>query len=202
MNPDAWDDRELLRCTCVFGQGTIGINGYPRARESEQWLVTGNREAILIRAGARIGGNGRAIYLLEKVLEGPASRPSPVLSRIQFGHCPQFHLQRGITIVYSPGARPRRRVQARSPASTINLISNALSASRFLPPPTSPPPPTAPPRPATPRRPLQPLDEQEFSILSSTAGRADCSGLSSRATQPNEISRRPEAFLCRDSAFG
>lgn len=135
----------------------------------------------------------RAIYLLEKVLEGPASRPSPVLSRIQFGHCPQFHLQRGITIVYSPGARPRRRVQARSPASTINLISNALSASVSFLPRLFPAP--APPRPATPRRPLQPLDEQEFSILSSTAGERIARGCrrARRSQTKSHVDRKPSS---------
>lgn len=50
-------------------------------------------------------------------------------------------------------------VLSRSPTSTINLISNVLSTFAFFLFARSG---------ALPRRPLQPLDEQEFSILSST----------------------------------
>lgn len=58
-----------------------------------------------------------------------------------------------------------RRARDRSAASSINLISNALSAFA-CPPPLLRPPGHRPLH----RRPPQPLDEQEFSILSSTAG--------------------------------
>lgn len=139
-----------------------------------------------------------------------SSVAAPVLSRIQFGHCPRFHLQRGITVVYI-GGQPslRRRAQSRSAASAINLISNALSASVSTPLPSFS---SSSSSSALSQqtslfsyilllvhgRPLQPLDEQEFSILSSTAGKQIAGGPRPPSRDDVSFDRRNFTFTCTD----
>lgn len=117
-----------------------------------------------------------AIYLLEKgTLEDESSSllrlrrsigASSVLSRIQFGHCSRFYLQRGITIAVVYGWTAVDVRTNRSAASSINLISNALSTFAFSF--------------YHARRPPQLLNEQEFSILSSALCARGESSLCSR----------------------
>lgn len=52
---------------------------------------------------ARIDRNVEQFIYWRKCPRAESSVAAPVLSRIQFGHCPRFHLQRGITVVYIGG---------------------------------------------------------------------------------------------------
>lgn len=142
-------------------------------------FVATNR-SILIRTLELKIGNPRTpgdLFIGERTSRPgflPSSRSfdaSSVLSRIQFGHCPWFYLQRGITIavVYGWTALDVRGTGRRP----LALILYRTLYPRSLPRPASSSPPSLPPnhRPHH-RRPPQPLDEQEFSILSSAVGKA------------------------------